>query len=47
MKFEDKIDASEIMCVKMHIKDDAMYSEHGNRFTESAQEISFRIILLF
>jgi hypothetical protein len=47
MKFEDKIHASETMCVKMHLKEDVMYSEHGNTFTESAQEISLWIILLF
>jgi len=47
MKFEDKIDASETVCVKMHLKEDAMPSEHCNTFTESAQEISLRIILLF
>jgi len=47
MKFEDKTDACETVCVKMHLKEDAMRSEHGNTFAESAQEIGLRIILLF
>jgi hypothetical protein len=47
MKFEDKIDASETVCVKIHLKEDSMHSERGNTFTESAQRIVLRIILLF
>jgi len=47
MKFEDKTDACETVCVKMHLKEDSMRSEHGNTFTESVLEISLGIILLF
>jgi hypothetical protein len=47
MKSEDKFDASETVCLKMHLIEDATHSEHGSTFTESAQEISLQIIVLF
>jgi hypothetical protein len=47
MRFENKIDASETVCVKMHLKEEAIHSEYDNTFMESAQEIIIRLSYCF